>query len=252
MTRNFAELERELINDLKPRTGRTLAEWMAAIKDAALTDKNEIIDWLRPQGFTFANASWLERIHNNGGRPIYLGQDEIGAAVKAAPPSGTINRFLSPSVKPGHSRPGTAAPTPPAPLRAPAEPRAPAQPGPSGDGSQPLAALLAKGKAFRPLAEMLLREVERALPGTRTDVCGDLVVLARPAIYAALLIGPRELKLALALEDQPAAGPFARSKIPGAPPTLTHTMALNDARQIAPELLAQLKSSDLRSNPQVA
>ena len=85
MSRNYAELEQEMIADLAPRTGRDLAQWMAAIQSAGLRDKNAIIDWLRPQGFTFANASWLERIHNNGGRPIYMDAPPRPTATTAAP-----------------------------------------------------------------------------------------------------------------------------------------------------------------------
>jgi hypothetical protein len=45
-----------------------------AIAAQGFADKNETIDWLRAQGFPFARASWLERIHSNGGRPIYMDQ----------------------------------------------------------------------------------------------------------------------------------------------------------------------------------
>src|SRR5262245_27205851 len=65
--------EREFLAGLKARTGRDLAEWMAAIAAQGFGDKNEIIDWLRTQGLPFARASWLERIHRNGGKPIYAG-----------------------------------------------------------------------------------------------------------------------------------------------------------------------------------
>ena len=53
---------------------------MAAIAAQGFSDKNETIDWLREQGIPFARASWLERIHSNGGKPIYLHQAaEAGA-----------------------------------------------------------------------------------------------------------------------------------------------------------------------------
>ena len=35
MTRNYVDLERELLEDLERRTGKTLAHWMAAIDAAA-------------------------------------------------------------------------------------------------------------------------------------------------------------------------------------------------------------------------
>ena len=71
MANDEREEEREFLDGLKARTGRDLAEWMAAITAQGFTDKNETIDWLRGQGLSFARASWLERIHRNGGKPIY-------------------------------------------------------------------------------------------------------------------------------------------------------------------------------------
>src|SRR5262245_7947963 len=63
--------EREFLEGLKARTGHDLADWMARIAANGFSDKNEIIDWLRAEGLPFARASWLERIHRNGGVPIY-------------------------------------------------------------------------------------------------------------------------------------------------------------------------------------
>src|SRR5262245_41654606 len=71
MARDEREEEQELLADLQARTGRSLADWMAAITAQGFADKNETIDWLRREGIPFARASWLERIHSNGGRPIY-------------------------------------------------------------------------------------------------------------------------------------------------------------------------------------
>ena len=71
MATDEREEEREFLGGLKARTGRDLGDWMAAIAAQGSADKNQIIDWLREQGLPFARASWLERIHSNGGKPIY-------------------------------------------------------------------------------------------------------------------------------------------------------------------------------------
>ena len=71
MSNDEREEERDFLEGLKARTGRDLGQWMAAIAAAGFSDKNEIIDWLRAEGLPFARASWLERIHRNGGKPIY-------------------------------------------------------------------------------------------------------------------------------------------------------------------------------------
>ena len=71
MSADEREEEQRFLAELKARSGRDLAEWMAAITAQGFADKNDTIDWLRAQGFPFARASWLERIHTNGGKPIY-------------------------------------------------------------------------------------------------------------------------------------------------------------------------------------
>ena len=61
---------------------------MAAITAQGFADKNETIDWLRAQGFPFARASWLERIHSNGGRPIYEHAAAAQGRARAEPSAG--------------------------------------------------------------------------------------------------------------------------------------------------------------------
>ncbi len=86
MNSAYAEKEREFVAGLAEDTGRDLAGWMTAIAESGHTERNDIIDWLRHQGFQFAWASWLERIHHNGGRLIYADTlpDETRPANRAA------------------------------------------------------------------------------------------------------------------------------------------------------------------------
>ena len=68
MAKDYGEMEQRVHR--RPEgagTGKDLAEWMAAIAAKAFANKNDTIDWLRRQGFAFNWASWLERIHANGG-----------------------------------------------------------------------------------------------------------------------------------------------------------------------------------------
>ena len=85
MAKDYAEIEQEFIAGLKGQTGKDLAEWMTLISAKAFANKNETIDWLRLQGFAFNWASWLDRIHANGGVPLYADKPVV-AAVKRAPP----------------------------------------------------------------------------------------------------------------------------------------------------------------------
>ena len=90
MAVDYGAKEREFLAGLQADTGRDLAQWMAAIDGAGLAHRNDIIDWLRRQGFMFSKASWLERIHHNGGRPLYgegaadrLGNSPMGEIVSS-------------------------------------------------------------------------------------------------------------------------------------------------------------------------
>lgn len=109
MSRNYADMEHEFLGNLKADTGRDLAEWMATIDAQAFAHRNDAIDWLRQQGFLFAWASWLERIHNNGGEPIYcrLDSGDVSAKQKgtsrqapAAPAPEPVTSAPQPQVSP--------------------------------------------------------------------------------------------------------------------------------------------------------
>jgi hypothetical protein len=253
MSRKHAELEREFIEDLEPRTGRVLAAWMSLIDDTGLTDRNAIIDWLRPQGLTFAHASWLERIHHNGGRPIYGDAPE-------RPPHPASPR---PVTEPPAPRQVPAPPPAPPPRLSPvprsqplASPMVPATavvtmpPGPQTATSDvSLADLLARGKGLRPMADMLLREIAQAVPGVVTVPAGELLSLQRQAEFAVLLIGPKELRLGLDLGDWPTDGLVTRSRIPGTTARITHMLVINDARRVGPALMELIQRAAARADP---
>lgn len=249
MSRKHAELERELIADLVPRTGRTLVQWMAAIDAAGLSEKNAIIDWLRPQGMTFAHASWLERIHNNGGRPIYIDVIDppggISPLKQTADPGVDATAPVTPvAVVAPAPAPSAASPKEPTGARSAAAPRLIESVG--------VAELLARGKGLRPLADMLIREAHLALPGLQVVTAGELLSFQRPAEIAVLQVTPRELRLGLDLGALPFNGPLTRARLPGAAPRIGHMIVLNDARQIDGALLGLLAQADARANGDTA
>ncbi len=234
MAIDYAEKEREFLQGLREDTGRDLAGWMAAIAATDLTERNAIIDWLRAQGFLFAKASWLERIHHNGGRPIYLDPAEIGAgAPRASPPD----------------RPEPPAIPSPEPLRPPDAMRS--SPGPAGqvppDAS--LDTLLAEAKAYRPLAQLVLREIEKAVPDVSFVPRPDSVSLVRGTEFGVLTIAPKELRLALAFGDRPAPAPFVKARFakshPAMPSAMTHMIVLTDARQVDAVLVDAVRATAL-------
>lgn len=223
MSRDYGELEREFIDGLAADTGRDLPAWMSLIDGQAFAHRNDMIDWLRQQGLTFAKASRLERIHNNGGRPLY-GERSPAAANEPAPPVPTP----PPAVEPATSAP-PAAIVPPV-LVSPPAPAAPPQ-APVPDQAA-IATFLAKAKGYRPLAELLIRAIRHAAPQTTITVHETHLDLTTAQTYGALAVTAKDVRLALDLGDLPYAGDVKRLRLPGTPPNLTHGLVLDDARKI--------------------
>ena len=231
MSRDYGELEREFIEGLADDTGRDLAGWLSLIDSHKFDHRNDMIDWLRQQGLTFAKASRLERIHHNGGKPLYGERPNIRVPVEAA-------TTLAPPAKP---EPPPSAPPIAKPVPTPARPIAAAS---GGD----LNIFLAKAKGYRPLAELLLRIIREAVPGTALHIRETHVDLAAPSIYGALAVTAKDVRLALDLGDHPFQEHLKRLRLAGTAASLTHTIVLDDARRIDTELRALIAKAASRAN----
>ena len=210
MSTGFTGKERAFVDSLAGETGRDLAHWMSAIGALEHAHRNDIIDWLRQQGFTFAKASWLERIHHNGGRLIYadqpvrapLDQSSPGVALKKASPGGKV--VLT-----------------------------------SADDDHDIEALLLAAKAYRPLAQALLRECLAAVPGADAAARKGLIILSHASPFAAIAPTPKDVRLYLSLTPEMAAAPWQNTKVPpglDALSGLSHMLSVTDARQLTREL----------------
>jgi hypothetical protein len=207
------EEEREFLAELKARSGHNLAEWMAAITAQGFTDKNHVIDWLRAQGFPFARASWLERIHNNGGRPIYLAHAKRSEA-------------CGPSAN--------------------AAPRATDPPAPSPRGAAQLELLLAAGKGYRPLYQLLEAAILKALPDVVITAKPTYIALGNRREFAAIALNASELRLGLALGDRPFDARLQKPRLKGVGWAISHMLVLTDARQVNEELLGLIREASER------
>ncbi len=229
MAIDFGEKEREFLATLEADTGRSLDAWMAAITAGGFTDKNDVIDWLRRQGFLFARASWLERIHNNGGRPIYA----------EAP---------SPATRPAEPDAGPAMPVSPPADATPPAPAVTATFKPVADTGA-LETLLAEAKAYRPLATYVLKEIERAVPGLICEARSGLALLQLPdgRAFAALAVSAKELRLAADFKGSKPSPPWQSARMakpwPALPDNLGHMVKLTDARQITDDLIAAIRTA---------
>lgn len=222
MSTDFAEKERAFIAALEADTGRDLAGWMRAITESGFSERNDVIDWLRHQRFPFAKASWLERIHNNGGRLIY-GSDapaDPTAAAQAVAPEAPMPEAPAPEAKPKDAaEPPRAAPAPiEAPRLAALEPD--------------VAEALAAAKGLRPLAELILREIRLAIPDATFYVEGPLVMAAGPIAFAALLPAAKKLKLYADFGKDPSGVVVAADMVNRQPPPFSHMLVVDDARRV--------------------
>jgi uncharacterized protein DUF5655 len=240
MSTDYAGKEREFLATLAADTGRDLGAWMAEISAKGLADKNDIIDWLRREGFPFWKASWLERIHHNGGRPIYGDRPGADAAYPSSSPAAALepDGRLEATPSPALAIPLPCAAAAPDDAAAPMPPWPPAPP----PQARSLDELLARAKAFRPLAMFLMSAIERIVPQSQFAARGSHIAVGAPAEFAAIGISARDLRLGLALGTAPRCPGVERLRAATAaarlPPGMTHFAVLTDARQVNAELLA--------------
>lgn len=231
MATDYGEKERAFIDGLKENSGRGLDEWMAAITEQNLPHRNDIIDWLRQQGFMFSKASWLERIHHNGGRPIYA---DTAAATPAAPRQRQdASKIVKPPIAPKPE------PVPVASASVEARP------------DNDLDALLAKAKAYRPLAHFLIEQIKTVRPAARFEPRGTFIAIGDTENFAALGIGAKQLRLHLELGDHPP-DEIVKKGVPGGglgkAGALSHMVVLTDARQVDAYLLDLIKRAAKKVN----
>ncbi len=213
MGTDYAEMERDFIAGLAEDTGRDLAAWMAAIAESGKTERNDIIDWLRHQGFQFSWASWLERIHHNGGRLIYAGvMDQSRTSSRQSLDDREMN-----DEPPSRARPSSDWPVSP-----------PAKP-PNDANIQNL---LSEAKGLRPLAEHVLREIGRAVPSTEFGIDGSLVIMSAPNPFAALHPGPKKLRLYANFGPAGVSRSKPAEAVNKGTPPFAEMLVLDDARSI--------------------
>lgn len=255
MSTDYGEKERQFLETLKADTGRTLDEWMSAIASEGLSERNEIIDWLRRQGFImFSKASWIERIYNNGGKAIYADAGARRARVTARPASSPRQdaepaprsateaapepQIISAPAPPSQPRVALKLVVPP-PTPPPASPPTTAAPAPA---SASLDALLGRAKAYRPLAVYVIAEIGKAVPHvTQRLLDGGIAFGTGGREFAVLAITAKDIRLGLSLVTVPPGAPLEPARLTlRAAPAVTHMAVLTDARQIAAPLIAAI------------
>ncbi len=150
MATDYGEKERAFIDGFKENTGRDLGEWMQAIAAAGLPHRNDIIDWLRHRascsprrrGWSASTTTAASRSTPARRRKPRRRARRDGATAAGNKSAGHLAATAPLCAAPAPAcRPAAAAP-------------------PASD----LEALLAKAKAYRPLAQHLLAQIKIAAP----------------------------------------------------------------------------------------
>src|SRR6185295_18729698 len=78
MAKTSGELEKEFIDTAKEKTGKSLQEWLKAIKSSGIEKRNDILEWLKkPHGLNHMQAQFLTGIHLNNGDPVYINENAL-------------------------------------------------------------------------------------------------------------------------------------------------------------------------------
>ena len=236
MGTDYAEKEREFIDNLADDTGRDLDQWMQAISAAGHAQRNDIIDWLRQQGFAFPKASWLERIHHNSGRLIYAGNAAVAAHARRSSPlpqNETVSAVASASPAANKTDADVAVSRAAEPAESQVAEHDPDPAYVPGASTAEVAQFLGAAKGLKPLAEFALREIDAAVPGISYVVTLPYLTIAAPAAFAAFLPAPKELRLyadfGAGLSERVRKADTTVTR--GSPP-FPNVLVLNDARQI--------------------
>lgn len=255
MSVDYAKKERAFLDALKADTGHSLDEWLALIGAEKLQERNDIIDWLRQHGFTFSRASWLERIHHNGGTPIYAATTSDAAA--------TLDARKDPSPSSPHLQDGGEPERPPEgePERDHTEDKqktelrvhsAGAAPGPQLSSASPdttdIDKTLARAKGLRPLAQHVLGKLKTVVPDVAITARKSALVLStEDRAFGLLVVSSRDLRLGLVLASGPPEAPFEPPHFAANQARIlqnvTHMLVLDDVRQITPEVLTRIQNA---------
>jgi len=258
MSADYAKKERAFLDTLQVDTGHPLETWLEMIDAELLEERNDIIDWLRQHGFTFSRASWIERIHHNGGQPIYADADRASGPrsvtdepptrlerpVKAAPHQKKVDRARAQPAENTKGGSNAARDQTKTELRVVASNSAPrtATPHLSQDASA-IEQTLTRAKGLRPLAQHIVAEIKTVVPNVKISAIKSALVFANGSTPFGLLgLSAKDLRLGLALTPGGVQPPFAAAQFTASyariSENITHMLVVDDVRQITPAVLS--------------
>ncbi len=259
MSTDYATKERAFLDALKVDTGHSLDEWLALIGAEMLEERNDIIDWLRQHGFTFSRASWLERIHHNGGQPIYAGKSFGAPTINEEPPTRlAASLTASDSTTSKHTTEKDDAKPNATPKQKPilrvvsSKPAARTNSAKASQDINEIDQTLTRAKGLRPLAQHVLAEIKSVVPDVKVSALKSALVLATgDTPFGLLVVSAKDLRLGLALSHLPLEKPFEPPRFAAGhtriSENMTHMLVLDDVRQITPLVLTGVQNAATRA-----
>lgn len=78
MAKTSGELEQEFIQTAKEKTGKSLEQWLPAVKKSGLSKPLEISNWLKAEhGLNHLQATLLAGLYLNNGQPVYMNEKAL-------------------------------------------------------------------------------------------------------------------------------------------------------------------------------
>ncbi len=111
--------------------------------------------------------------------------------------------------------------------------------------------MLAKAKAYRPLAQHVIARIRSLRPGARFEPHETFIAIADPEAFARLGIGAKELRLHLALAEHPTDDVVQKGTAGGGlgkTEALSHMIVLTDARQVDQRLMDLVRLAATKVN----
>ena len=78
MAKTSGEFEQEFIQTAKEKTGKTLEQWLAVVKQKGFSKQMEILNWLKSEHkLNHMQAGFVAGIYLNNGKTVYASEDNL-------------------------------------------------------------------------------------------------------------------------------------------------------------------------------
>ncbi|MBK9270303.1 MAG: DUF4287 domain-containing protein [Saprospiraceae bacterium] len=78
MSKSPAEFEKEFLDSLSSKTGKKLEDWIQIMKKSGFEKTNDLIEYLKTNhSMNHMQAQLLTGIYLNGGKPVYMDEDQL-------------------------------------------------------------------------------------------------------------------------------------------------------------------------------